>query len=55
MVQTDLGRYLLRSHILLQNITYIKQIKQKEDKSLVRQLYRYQNIYSETRMSIENM
>ena len=33
MVRADLGRYPLRSRILSRNIRYLKQIKQKEDKT----------------------
>ena len=54
MVRADLGRYPLRSRILLRNIRYLKKIKQKEDKTLVRQAYSYEKIHSEARITIEN-
>ena len=54
MVRADLGRYPLKSCILLRNIRYLKQINQKDDKTLVRQAYSYENIHYEKRINIEN-
>ena len=53
MVRSDLGRYPLRSRILLRNIRNIKQIRQKADTTLVKQAYSYEITHTDTRISIE--
>ena len=54
MVRGDIGRYSLISKILSRDITYLTQIKQKSDNTLVKQAYLYELNHSQNRISIEN-
>ena len=54
MVRSDIGRYSLKSKILSRNITYLTQIKQKSDNTLVKQAYLHELNHSQNRISIEN-
>ena len=54
VVRDDIGIYSLKSKILSKNITYLTQIKQKRDNTLIKQAYLYELNHSQNRTSIEN-
>ena len=54
MVRGDLGRYSLQSRVTLRNIKYLNQVKEKSEKTLVKQAYLYEYSKSRNRVTIEN-
>ena len=54
MVRGEKGRYSLKSKIISRNITYLTEIKQKSDNTLVKEAYLYELNHSQNRISIEN-
>ena len=54
MVRGDLGRYSLQSRVTLRNIKYLNQVKEKSEKTLVKQAYTYEHSKSSNRVTIEN-
>ena len=53
MTRGDTGRYSLKKMILLRNIKYINQIKEKKENTLVKQAYIYETGHSHNRITIE--
>ena len=54
MLRGEVGRYSLQSRIIIRNVRYLNQIKQKEDNILVKQAYIYDKSQTQNRISIEN-
>ena len=54
MLRGDVVRYSLQSRIIIRNVRYLNQIKQKEDNILVKQAYIYEKSQTQNRISIEN-
>ena len=52
MLRGEVGRYSLQSRIIIRNVRYLNQIKQKEDNIL--QAYIYEKSQTQNRISIEN-
>ena len=54
LIRGDIGRHSLKSRIVLRNIKYLKQIKNKDNDSLVKQAYNYEHSQITKRITIEN-
>ena len=54
MLRGEIGRYSLKSRIIIRNVRYLNQIKQKKDNILVKQAFIYEKRQTQKRISIEN-